>query len=96
MPNTASLREPSIEVQRELISKVRDELVAIAYLNQLKIEALNAQTPLDLAGEKHRKDQIGELTLGIENCDKGIELMEKKLSTLPLSASRQVAVPLLQ
>ena len=96
MSKIASVREPSVEVQRELITKMREELAAIAYLNQLKIEALNAQTPLDSAGEKYREDQIAEFTLGIENCQKAIELMEKKLAGLPRPASPQVAVPLLQ
>lgn len=80
------MREPPVEVQRALIIKVRDELAGIAYLNQLKIEALNAQMPLDEEGEKHRRNQIAELALGIENCKKGIELMEKKLIAFTQSA----------
>lgn len=89
-----TLTTPPIELQRELITKLQDELAAITYLNQLKIEVLNAQTPADLAGEQYRKDQIAELTLGIENAQKSIELLEKKLSTLPRPTTSRFPVPL--
>lgn len=86
-------REPPFEVQRDLITKLRDELAANQYLNQLKIDVLNAERAGDFNGAKVKQEMLAELTLGIENAQKGIELMEKKMAALSHAASMLVAAP---
>lgn len=85
---TMQFRLPDVETQREILTKKRDEYLAIAFNSDAEAEGLAVQTPSGQdveIGEQNKKDMLANFRQAAENSRKSAARMQEMLDKLPKS-----------